>query len=194
MIRNFFSGDATCNNARPTTLGLAALLLLALGGLYLSHVSLAADPAHHAPQGAPPRARLRATEQRAAAAEKLAADAIAHAREMRLARDAAAAGRPARPRRRPPSHQRIGTRRPRHKASRRPSSPGSPRRPPCRRRRRPPRTPGPPLLGEPPAPPKRVRDGGASTEKKLTIAQSLGCKRETIADRVLIHHLQRKDQ
>ena len=35
----------------PTTLGLAALLLLALGGLYLSHVSLAADPAHHAPQG-----------------------------------------------------------------------------------------------------------------------------------------------
>ena len=33
----------------PTTLGLAALLLLALGGLYLSHVSLAADPAHHAP-------------------------------------------------------------------------------------------------------------------------------------------------
>ena len=78
----------------PTTLGLAALLLLALGGLYLSHVSLAADPAHHAPQG-DLLARLRATEQRAAAAEKLAADAIAHAREMRLARDAAAAGRPA---------------------------------------------------------------------------------------------------
>ena len=77
----------------PTTLGLAALLLLALGGLYLSHVSLAADPAHHAPQG-DLLARLRATEQRAAAAEKLAADAIAHAREMRLARDAAAAGRP----------------------------------------------------------------------------------------------------
>ena len=66
----------------PTTLGLAALLLLALGGLYLSHVSLAADPAH-APQG-DLLARLRATEQRAAAAEKLAADAIAHAREMRL--------------------------------------------------------------------------------------------------------------
>ena len=80
----------------PTTLGLAALLLLALGGLYLSHVSLAADPAHHAPQG-DLLARLRATEQRAAAAEKLAADAIAHAREMRLARDAAAAGRPIAP-------------------------------------------------------------------------------------------------
>ena len=79
----------------PTTLGLAALLLLALGGLYLSHVSLAADPAH-APQG-DLLARLRATEQRAAAAEKLAADAIAHAREMRLARDAAAAGRPIAP-------------------------------------------------------------------------------------------------
>ena len=80
----------------PTTLGLAALLLLALGGLYLSHVSLAADPAHHAPQG-DLLARLRATEQRAAAAEKLAADAIAHAREMRLARDAALVGRPAPP-------------------------------------------------------------------------------------------------
>ena len=66
----------------PTTLGLAALLLLALGGLYLSHVSLAADPAHHAPQG-DLLARLRTTEQRAAAAEKLAADAIAHARAMR---------------------------------------------------------------------------------------------------------------
>ena len=52
----------------PTTLGLAALLLLALGGLYLSHVSLAADPTHHAPQG-DLLARLRATEQRAAAAE-----------------------------------------------------------------------------------------------------------------------------
>ena len=51
----------------PTTLGLAALLLLALGGLYLSHVSLAADPAH-APQG-DLLARLRATEQRAAAAD-----------------------------------------------------------------------------------------------------------------------------
>ena len=79
----------------PTTLGLAALLLLALGGLYLSHVSLAADPAHHAPQG-DLLARLRATEQRAAAAEKLAADAIAHAREMRLARDAAAVDQPVR--------------------------------------------------------------------------------------------------
>ena len=78
----------------PTTLGLAALLLLALGGLYLSHISLSNDPAHHAPQG-DLLARLRATEQRAAAAEKLAADAIAHAREMRLARDAALVGRPA---------------------------------------------------------------------------------------------------
>ena len=42
----------------PTTLGLAALLLLALGGLYLSHVSLAADPAH---------TRRRATSSRACA-------------------------------------------------------------------------------------------------------------------------------
>ena len=73
----------------PTTLGLAALLLLALGGLYLSHVSLAADPAHHAPQG-DLLARLRATEQRAVAAEKLAADAIAHLTALRDQREAEA--------------------------------------------------------------------------------------------------------
>jgi hypothetical protein len=168
----------------PTTLGLAALLLLALGGLYLSHVSLAADPAHHAPQG-DLLARLRATEQRAAAAEKLAADAIAHAREMRLARDAAAAGRPApqapvvvvpTARDAPPAAQSVEAAIESWLAAP-PSLPAPPAAPPKR-------TPGPLSTYEPPAPPKRVHDGGASTEKKLTIAQSLGRKRETIADRV----------
>jgi len=168
----------------PTTLGLAALLLLALGGLYLSHVSLAADPAHHAPQG-DLLARLRATEQRAAAAEKLAADAIAHAREMRLARDAAAAGRPAPQapvvaasthRDAPPAAQSVEAAIESWLAAP-PSLPAPPAAPPKR-------TPGPLSTYEPPAPPKRVHDGGASTEKKLTIAQSLGRKRETIADRV----------
>lgn len=74
----------------PTTLGLAGLLLLALGGLYASHVSLSNDPAH-APQG-DLLARLRAQEKRAEKAEALAADAIDHARAMRLSRDAAVAG------------------------------------------------------------------------------------------------------
>ena len=166
----------------PTTLGLAALLLLALGGLYLSHVSLAADPAHHAPQG-DLLARLRATEQRAAAAEKLAADAIAHAREMRLARDAAAAGRPApqapvvvvpTARDAPPAAQSVEAAIESWLAAP-PSLPAPPAAPPKR-------TPGPLSTYEPPAPPKRVHDGGASTEKKLTIAQSLGRKR--VADRV----------
>ena len=161
----------------PTTLGLAALLLLALGGLYLSHVSLAADPAHHAPQG-DLLARLRATEQRAAAAEKLAADAIAHAREMRLARDAAAAGRPAPQapvvaasthRDAPPAAQSVEAAIESWLAAP-PSLPAPPAAPPKR-------TPGPLSTYEPPAPlvkAPRVHDGGASTEKKLTIAQSLG--------------------
>ncbi len=157
----------------PTTLGLAALLLLALGGLYLSHVSLAADPAHHAPQG-DLLARLRATEQRAAAAEKLAADAIAHAREMRLARDAALVGRPAPPvapaasREAPPAAQSVEAAIESWLAAP-PSLPAPPAAPPKR-------TPGPLSTYEPP---KRVEQ----TEKKLTIAQSLG-KREIIADRV----------
>jgi hypothetical protein len=160
----------------PTTLGLAALLLLALGGLYLSHVSLAADSAH-APQG-DLLARLRATEQRAAAAEKLAADAIAHAREMRLARDAAAAGRPAplapvaASREAPPAAQSVEAAIESWLAAP-PSLPAPPAAPPKR-------TPGPLAIHEPP----RAHAGGASTEKKLTIAQSLGRERETIADRV----------
>ena len=147
----------------PTTLGLAALLLLALGGLYLSHVSLAADPAH-APQG-DLLARLRATEQRAAAAEKLAADAIAHAREMRLARDAAAAGRPA-PQAPSPLHQRAGRaargtkRRGGHRVLARRAAllPAPPAVPPKR-------TPGPLSTYEPP---RRQTPGGVSTQKKLT--------------------------
>ena len=166
----------------PTTLGLAALLLLALGGLYLSHVSLAADPAHHAPQG-DLLARLRATEQRAAAAEKLAADAIAHAREMRLARDAAAAGRPAPPvaaaptaRDAPPAAQSVEAAIESWLAAP-PSLPAPPAVPPKR-------TPGPLAIHEPP----RAHAGGVSTQKKLAIAQGLGRaappKRETIADRV----------
>ena len=165
----------------PTTLGLAALLLLALGGLYLSHVSLAADPAHHAPQG-DLLARLRATEQRAAAAEKLAADAIAHAREMRLARDAAAAGRPVAARRgikhrdAPPAAQSVEAAIESWLAAP-PSLPAPPAAPPKR-------TPGPLAIHEPP----RAHAGGVSTQKKLAIAQGLGRaappKRETIADRV----------
>ena len=165
----------------PTTLGLAALLLLALGGLYLSHVSLAADPAH-APQG-DLLARLRATEQRAAAAEKLAADAIAHAREMRLARDAAAAGRPIAPpavasthRDAPPAAQSVEAAIESWLAAP-PSLPAPPAVPPKR-------TPGPLAIHEPP----RAHAGGVSTQKKLAIAQGLGRaappKRETIADRV----------
>ena len=102
---------------------------------------------------------------------------------MRLARDAALVGRPAplapaapTARDAPPAAQSVEAAIESWLAAP-PSLPAPPAAPPKR-------TPGPLSTYEPPAPPKRVHDGGASTEKKLTIAQSLGKKRETIADRV----------